>query len=432
MPTYDMTTSPPAKIKTGDILNYPYTGAAVETDLPAGRYKLEVWGAQGGYRLSSSYGGKGGYAVGTLALEEPTKIHTRVGGSGNTGKTAGGFNGGGKRGTYNGGGGASDIRIGTDDLLARVIVAGGGGSDGASSKQGMYGGGETGGSSTQSFGTGGYGGTQTGVSSSSWQTTAQSDSTTTQAGAYAGFGFGGNGITRSSGYGGAGGAGWYGGSGSYPDSSGDDDRGGGGGSAYVYTAATAANYPAGCLLDASYYLTDAQLIAGNAAMASPDGTSETGHTGDGYARITAIEVYPTTPDAPSGFVQTGKDYFEISLAWSAAERAAGYRLWRDNVLIADLTGLTYTDTGLMPNSTYTYTLRGYNAEGLGDPATLTAETEKGYVLIRPMITAASFDINPADINTETILTVAVEDKILILHPEVWYAGEIYAGEIHGD
>lgn len=432
MPTYDMTTSPPAKIKTGDILNYPYTGAAVETDLPAGRYKLEVWGAQGGYRSSSSYGGKGGYAVGTLALEQRTKIHTRVGGSGNTGKTAGGFNGGGKRGTYNGGGGATDVRIGTDDLLARVIVAGGGGSDGASNKQGMYGGGETGGGSTQSFGTGGYGGTQTGVSSSSWQTTAQSDSTTTQAGAYAGFGFGGNGITRSSGHGGAGGGGWYGGSGSYPDSSGDDDRGGGGGSGYVYTAATAANYPAGCLLNAGYYLTDAQLIAGNAAMTSPAGASETGHTGDGYARITAIDVYPTTPDAPTGFVQTGKDYFEISLAWSASELATGYRLWRDGELIADLTGLTYTDTGVSPNGTYTYTLRGYNAEGLGDPATLTAKTTQGYAIIRPMITAASFDVNPADINTETVLTVAVEDKILILHPEVWYAGEIYAGEIHGD
>lgn len=431
MPTYDMTTSPPGKIKTGDILNYPYTGAAVETNLPAGRYKLEVWGAQGGYRSSASYGGKGGYAVGTLALAQPTKIHTRVGGSGNTGKTAGGFNGGGKRGTYNGGGGATDIRIGTDGLLARVIVGPGGGSDGASNKQGMYGGGENGGSSTQSYGTGGYGGTQTGVSGA-WQTTAQSDSTTTQAGAYAGFGFGGNGITRSSGYGGAGGAGWYGGSGSYPDSSGDDDRGGGGGSAYVYTAATAANYPAGCLLDASYYLTDTQLIAGNAAMTSPDGASETGHTGDGYARITAIEVYPTTPDAPTGFVQTGKDYFEISLAWSASELATGYRLWRDGELIADLTGLTYTDTGVSPNGTYTYTLRGYNAEGLGDPATLTAKTTQGYAIIRPEITAASFDVNPADINTETVLTVAVEDKILILHPEVWYAGEIYAGEIHGD
>ena len=87
---------------------------------------------------------------------------------------------------------------------------------------------------------------------------------------------------------------------------------------------------------------------------------------------------------------------------------------------------------MSPNGTYTYTLRGYNAEGLGDPATLTAKTTQGYAIIRPEITAAAFDVNPADINTETVLTVTVADKILILHPEVWYAGEIYAGEIHGD
>lgn len=154
----------------------------------------------------------------------------------------------------------------------------------------MYGGGVTGGSSSESYGTGGYGGTQTGVSSSSWQTTSQSTSTTTQAGAYSGFGFGGNGIYYSSGYGGAGGGGWYGGSGTYPDSSNDDDKGGGGGSGYVYTSSTASNYPSGCLLNSQYYLENATTLAGNTAFTSPTGTSETGHTGDGYIRITVIEV----------------------------------------------------------------------------------------------------------------------------------------------
>ena len=154
----------------------------------------------------------------------------------------------------------------------------------------MYGGGVTGGSSSESYGTGGYGGTQTGVSSSSWQTTSQSTSTTTQAGAYSGFGFGGNGIYYSSGYGGAGGGGWYGGSGTYPDSSNDDDKGGGGGSGYVYTSSTASNYPSGCLLNSQYYLENATTLAGNTAFTSPTGVSETGHTGDGYIRITVIEA----------------------------------------------------------------------------------------------------------------------------------------------
>ena len=267
-------------------LNFDYTGAAQEITLVKGTYKLQCWGAQGGYRSSSTYAGKGGYSEGILTLNGKTTMYIYVGGSGNVGGTNGGFNGGGKRNKYNGGGGASDIRIGANSLYARVIVAGGGGSDGATSKQGMYGGGTSGGTSTQSYGSGGSGGTQTGVASSSWSASTQSTSTTTNADAYAGFGFGGNGVYRSSGYGGAGGGGWYGGLGTYPDGSGDDDRGGGGGSGYVYKSDTASNYPSGCLLNSSYYLTEASTKAGNTSFESVNGGTETGHEGNGYVRIT--------------------------------------------------------------------------------------------------------------------------------------------------
>ena len=194
----------PLTILSGQVLNYDYTGGVQSIMLPPGSYKLECWGAQGGYRSSSLYSGKGGYSVGELTLNEETTLYIQVGGSGNTGKTSGGYNGGGKRNAYNGGGGGTDIRIGQDSLFARVIVAGGGGSDGAGNKSGMYGGGESGGSSTESYGAGGFGGTQTGVSDSSWQTTSQSTSTETKIDAYAGFGFGGNGVMYSGGYGGAG------------------------------------------------------------------------------------------------------------------------------------------------------------------------------------------------------------------------------------
>lgn len=308
-------------IKTGTILNYDYTGAAEFVDLPKGKYKLECWGAEGGYRSSSSYAGKGGYSFGKLTLSEKTRIYIRVGGSGNTGGTNGGFNGGGKRNTYNGGGGASDIRINEDSLYARVIVAGGGGSDGATNKKGMYGGGEEGGSTTENFGSGGYGGTRTGVSNTSWQTTTQSSNTTSESGAYAGFGFGGNGIYRSSGYGGAGGGGWYGGSGAYPDGSGDDDRGGGGGGGYIYIEETASDYPTGCLLTEDYYLTDADSLVGAESFKSPTGSTETGHSGNGYVRITAIKVQSLS--MPVNVGGTWKDcdeaYVNIGGEWKAVE-----------------------------------------------------------------------------------------------------------------
>lgn len=255
---------------------YKYTGGAQSVDLLPGKYKLEVWGAQGGYRSSTSYAGKGGYSVGTITLTANTKLYAYVGGSGNTGGTSGGFNGGGKRDNYNGGGGGTDFRIGSDSLYARVIVAGGGGSDGATNKTGMYGGGTSGGSTSERYGDGGQGGTATsgGAGYSSGANTPGS------------FGKGGQGYNRSSGYGGAGGGGWYGGAGSYPDSSGDDDRGGGGGSGYVYTSSTASNYPSGCLLNSSYYLSNASTTAGNASMPATTSGTETGHSGNGYARIT--------------------------------------------------------------------------------------------------------------------------------------------------
>lgn len=66
-----------------------------------------------------------------------------------------------------------------------------------------------------------------------------------------------------------GGGGWYGGTGS-------NGSGGSGGSGYVYTAATASQYPSGCLLNSSYYLTDASTTAGQ-------------WSGNGKATITLVE-----------------------------------------------------------------------------------------------------------------------------------------------
>ena len=84
--------------------------------------------------------------------------------------------------------------------------------------------------------------------------------------------------------GGAGGGGWYGGG------AGGAVSGGGGGSGYIYTSSTASNYPSGCLLNSSYYLANAQTIVGDTTFTSPTGVNEIGHAGNGYIRITVIEV----------------------------------------------------------------------------------------------------------------------------------------------
>jgi hypothetical protein len=229
-----------------------------------GVYYLKCYGAQGGYRSGAAYGGSGGSAIGVIDIANPVTFYIYPGGAGNNG----GFNGGGERQGYPNcrGGGASDIRIGTDDLFARVIVAGGGGSDGAANKPGKRGGGETGESSADSYGTGSQGGTQTaGGAGDSTSPLSKGE-----------FGIGGVGINKNSGYGGAGGGGWYGGAGGVPDSGGDDDRGGGGGSGYVLTALS--NKPVGYLLSSGFYLTQTALTQG-------------GNSDNGYVEIEIIEKY---------------------------------------------------------------------------------------------------------------------------------------------
>ena len=273
-----------SNIKTGDILNFDYTGAVQSITLPKGTYKLECWGAQGGYSSSNSgievgMGGKGGYSVGTITLNQKTPIYIYAGGVGSisgNGKADGGFPNGGSSWASDtsegagGGGGSSDIRIGTDSLHARVIVAGGGGGGGEDNETGGYGGGETGGTSGS-----GTPGSQTAPSGY--------------------FGIGGH----TSYDGGGGGGGWYGacpaGGQTTPatSNSGDDTSGSPGGSGYVYTSSTAKNYPNGCLVNSTHYLTNAKTIAGNTSFPSPSGTSETGHSGNGYCRITVIECNST-------------------------------------------------------------------------------------------------------------------------------------------
>lgn len=291
---YDLTVATPTKIQTGDILNCPYSGSMKSVILPKGTYVLECWGAQGGNgNGNTSYpGGKGGYSKGTITLNKKTNLYLYTGGQGLNGTTynssgattAGGFNGGGSVNSLNsrgGGGGGTDIRIGTDSLYARVLVAGGGsGSSGYVGVAGFAGGGISGkayGNTDSTTGTSYYGG---GGSQTEGGAIAPYNGNYATAGS---FGQGGNYNAKSNTYyGSGGGGGWYGGGGAVGI--------GGGGSGYMYTASSASYYPSGCLLNSQYYLENASTLAGNTAFTSPTGASETGHAGNGYIRITAIQA----------------------------------------------------------------------------------------------------------------------------------------------
>lgn len=291
MSVYDITQTIPSPetLQVGDILNCPYSGAEVAITLPKGRYKLEVWGAAGGNGWASTnyLGGKGGYAYGTLNLNSAQSLYVYSGGKGvgikQVGSQPGGFNGGGAGGYGRGGsgGGASDIRIGANTLENRVIVAGGGG--GGAYQTGFY---------------GGAGGGTNGIDGSGYSTTYNAKGgTQSSGGAGSSYNGGGNvgnsgslgqggaaASTNSSSYGrsGGGGGGYYGGGGGGFYASSNyyyGQSGGGGGSGYV---------------DSS--LTDAETISGANSFIDYDGSTVTGHSGDGAARITVLYIMPVLPE----------------------------------------------------------------------------------------------------------------------------------------
>lgn len=288
-----------------DIMDFNYTGSVQSKTLKPGTYTIECWGGQGG-TYSSYIGGYGGYSKGTITLTKVTTVYISVGGAGSSSSTAAGFNGGGTGiSSGRGGGGATDVRIGQNSLYSRVIVAGGGGGAGVTSANANpcgCGGGEYGGDGYYNNTTGSY---TTGQNRSGGSASQTAGGITWSTGTQATFGQGGN----ASGYScGGGGGGWYGGGGAYDSDSDSDGRWGGGGSGYVYTSSTAKNYPNGCLLNSTHYLTNAQTIAGNTSFTSPTGSAETGHTGNGFCRITNLN-----PTQYGLYVKTNSGWKHIDL-----------------------------------------------------------------------------------------------------------------------
>lgn len=268
---------------------FDYTGGEQEFIAQySGYYKLETWGAQGGF--GNQYkGGYGGYSLGIIKLVKDSKLFIYIGGQGvsnvTNGTYGGGYNGGGNAkynndpngGEIGGGGGASHIATSLGLLIELIdkksdviiVSGGGGGADYWYGLGGQWGyGGHAGGyigtdGTTSHYHIVGTGGTQTAPGTGGITGT---------------FGKGGNGATIDAG-GAGGGGGWYGGGGS------SDNAGGGGGSGYI----------------GNTLLTDKYMYCYNCETSDEDSTRTYTTTcaeetptdncakiGNGYARITYL------------------------------------------------------------------------------------------------------------------------------------------------
>jgi uncharacterized repeat protein (TIGR02543 family) len=299
-------------VPSSEIQSQYNDGGSIQTIIVphAGWYRIELWGAKGNDVTSplnnKGYGGRGAYTKGNVYLQAGEELFLFIGGS--KPGTTGGFNGGGGgRGQERGaGGGATDVRIlnsmDSAGLASRIMVAGGGGggSDARYSSESAEG------SGPNLRYNGGAGGTIRGCDAEGddfGKGGTQTAGGGTSVGSYAQYGlFGKGGTPRESTLemiGGGGGGWWGGGSGGRHSSNG----GGGGGSSFI------SGYP-GCIATSAQFgfsaapgpedsiekaaswtekiFTHAVMRSGAETMPAPNGGTQTGHNGPGYARITSI------------------------------------------------------------------------------------------------------------------------------------------------
>ena len=270
---------------------FDYTGGEQTFVAPiTGIYKLEVWGAQGGYGTYGStgtkIGGYGAYSFGNISIAKGSNIYVNIGGQG--GQYDAGYNGGGKGAfarsspEYSGGGGGATHIAKKTGILSTLenfkkdifIVAsgGGGGSTCATEEEkivlaGGSGGGINGNSNIRKTN---YGASQT-----------SGGTILSGVGNFGTFGQGGNGfvssLSRCESIGGGGG-GYYGGA--------SNNYSGSGGSSYIGNSllSTKAMYCYNCEESTEI---STKTISTTCTSATP--TVNCSKQGNGYARITLIK-----------------------------------------------------------------------------------------------------------------------------------------------
>lgn len=87
-----------------------------------------------------------------------------------------------------------------------------------------------------------------------------------------------------------------------------------------------------------------------------------------------LTVTPSVPAAPSNFtaIPTANS---VQLSWSPSANASSYQLQRNGNVVYQGTATTFTDTGLLQNTTYAYTLTAVNAQGQSSPVNLSVTTK---------------------------------------------------------
>ena len=91
-----------------------------------------------------------------------------------------------------------------------------------------------------------------------------------------------------------------------------------------------------------------------------------GNTGSDTLTVTYTSPDFQPPTIPSNLLSSSVSSTQINLTWTASTDdigVAGYTIYRDGVQVDTSPSNSYSDTGLSPSTTYTYTVSAYDAAG---------------------------------------------------------------------
>ena len=147
----------------------------------------------------------------------------------------------------------------------------------------------------------------------------------------------------------------------------------------VFLTITPSSIPSGdqWVFNAPFFIILNEAVGGN-WFPGPDST--TPNPADMLVDYVRVYQAASGPAAPANLTATAVSSTQINLSWTASTTSGvTYTVLRGGTEVATgISGTTYSDTGLSPSTTYSYTVEAVNSSGTSSPSnTATATTQAG-------------------------------------------------------
>ena len=163
------------------------------------------------------------------------------------------------------------------------------------------------------------------------------------------------------------------------------------GDTLTYTAVTPATKGNAYLLAGKLYYNP---TVGNIGTDSFTYTVSDGQGNTATGTVTA--TLWVDPPAPGGVSISGSDVGSATVSWTAPAGAASYRIYRNGLLVAGTSGLTFTDNSLVATGSYRFEITALNGGGFEGPRSTTVYRQAQ--LLTPTGLAVDITDDPAKLS----------------------------------